>query len=108
MRPARWVNVVAGGWLFISAWLLPEPTWQRINQGLLGMGIFLVAFVAMAYSRCRLVNTLLGLWATVSPFILALAASLAAVNQEAFGFVVLTASLWPSHGDITHGHFVPR
>jgi len=108
MSLARWVNVVVGSWLFISAWLLPASTWQRINQGLLGMAIFFVAFLAMAYLRCRLVNTLLGIWAIVSPFVLALAASLAAVNQVAFGFVVLVASLWPSHGDVTRGHFVPR
>jgi preprotein translocase subunit SecF len=78
MSVARWLNVVAGTWLFVSALLLPAPGWQRVMQGLMGMAIFLVAIVAMAYARFRWINTLLALCAVLAPFVLALPASAAA------------------------------
>jgi len=99
---ARWVNATAGVWLFLSAWIFPAATWERSNQGLSGMCIFLIAFVAMAYARSRLLNTLLGLWVACSPFVFAMPARAASVNQFAVGLVVFAASLWPAHRDITH------
>lgn len=108
MSLARWVSAVAGTWLFISSAVLFAPAWERVNEGFVGVAIFLTAFVAMAYTRFRLVNTVLGLWAVLSPFILALAASAAAVSQVAAGLVVFTASLWPGRKDFTNGHLVPH
>lgn len=108
MSVPRWVNVVAGIWLFLSALLLPAPAWQRVTQAFMGMAIFLVAIVAMAYARFRWINTLLALWAVLAPFALALPASAAAENQLATGLVVLVASLWPGHRDAKGGHPVPR
>ncbi len=99
MSLARWVNVAAGAWIFVCAWVLPAPPWQRLTLALLGMAVFLIAFVAMAYVRLRWVNTLLALWAVLSPFALALPATRATVNQLATGLLVLVASLWPGHHD---------
>lgn|SRR5512135_336924 len=108
MNAARWVNVVAGSWLFVSAWLMPAPQVQRVVQALLGMLIFLVAIVAMADSRFRWLNTLLALSMVVSPFVLSAAATAAAENRVVAGLVVLGASLWPGPRHAEHGHPVHR
>jgi len=108
MSTSRWVNVVAGAWLFLSAWLFPAPRWEDANQGLIGITIFLAAFVAMAYPRFRLVSLALGLWAVASPFALALSAGFASINLLASGLVVVAASLWPTHRQLGHGHALHR
>jgi len=104
MSISRWVNVVAGAWLFLSAWLIPAPPWEDANQGLLGIAIFLIAFLTMAYPRLRLASLALGLWAASTPFALALTAGPAAINLLVTGLVVIAASAWPTHRQLGHGH----
>jgi hypothetical protein len=96
MTSARWVNVVAGAWLFASAWLFTEAAWLRLAQALLGMAVFLVAFAAMALARLRRINSAAALVAMVLPFALALPSGAAADNLLATGLVILVATLWPA------------
>jgi len=108
MDGARWINVGLGAWLFLSAWIFAVPLEQRVDQALVGMTVFMVAFVAMAYARTRWINAVLALWAIASPFVLALPAGPAGTNRLASGLVILAASLWPVHAAITQGHRATR
>ncbi|HTP51162.1 MAG TPA: SPW repeat protein [Anaeromyxobacteraceae bacterium] len=108
MRYPQWVNVVAASWLFASAWFLPGPGMVRANETAVGLLVFLTAFVGMTVERSRRINTALGLWAMVSPFVFAFAATPAALNQFVVGLVIFTASLWPSHRDLGGGHPTSR
>jgi len=108
MRRARWINAVAGAWLFVSAWLLPGAATVRINETVVGLLAFVVAILAMGVQGARRANTVLGLWAISSPFVFAFPASPAALNQVATGLVIFTASLWPAHSDLRRGHPASR
>ncbi|MGZ3456957.1 MAG: SPW repeat protein [Archangium sp.] len=68
---ARWLNVTLGFWL-VSApsvlnYRLQEP---QLNDLCVGLGMILLALVAIAIPKLRYANTLLGVWLIVSPFIL--------------------------------------
>ncbi len=43
---------------------------ELLNGALVGLAIFVVAFLAMALARARRFNTVLGAWAVASPFAL--------------------------------------
>ncbi|MGA8890469.1 MAG: hypothetical protein WB493_02795 [Anaeromyxobacteraceae bacterium] len=91
----RWVSVFVGGWLAMSAWILQEPVPARWIQFATGAAIFLVAIVAMGMVGARRLNTLLGLGAAVTPFVLGMQQPAAGVNLLACGLVALVASLVP-------------
>ncbi len=94
MNP-RWVSVVGGGWLFVSSWFLAAmPPGARIGQGLAGAAIFLTAFVAMGLERARRLNTVLGAWMVVAPFVFGLRIGVAGVSELLIGIAVVAASLW--------------
>ncbi len=91
----RWVSVVVGGWLFVSAWILPAPPEARGVQCVAGALIFLLAFVAMGVHRARRWNTILGACVVLVPFLLALHSAVTGLNQIASGLVAMGASLLP-------------
>ncbi len=90
----RWVNVALGMWLFVSAWLFAVEPGELANNIFLGLAIFLVAFMAMGVEGFRKVNTVLGLWAVVSPFLLGYGDGGGALNDVVVGVLVISASLW--------------
>ncbi len=80
-----WVNVVAGGWLFVSPWIqnftgaaAGSPVGRAIamtaawNAWVVGAVVFLLSLIATQrpQSRPEWVNMLLGVWIFVSPWIL--------------------------------------
>ncbi len=91
----RWVSVVVGGWLFVSAWIFPAPPEVRGIQCVAGAMIFLLAFVAMGVRRARRWNTLLAACVVLVPFLFALHAAVTGLNQIASGLVAMGASLVP-------------
>jgi hypothetical protein len=90
---SRWVNVVMGLVLFCTG-VAARGGVERANGLALGLSVFLVAFLAMAV-RVRRVNTLLGAWAALSPFVLAYRDPVPGWIDVATGVVVVVASLWP-------------
>ncbi len=90
---SRWVNVVMS-LLMVSAGLLGQGA-ERTNNLVVGFAIFLVAFVAMGSVGIRRVNTLLGAWAALSPFVLVYRDPVPGWTAIAAGLVVVVASLWP-------------
>ena len=93
----RWVSVIGGAWLFISSWVIPVPVGPRAAQWITGAAIFLASFMAMGLARARRLSALLGFWAMLMPFVLALHGERAGLNQLATGLLVVVSSLWPLH-----------
>jgi hypothetical protein len=76
MIATRWQdcsNLVLGLWLFVSPWVLGyaggAAAW---NAYVLGSGIVLIALLAASMPKAweELINTLLGVWLVLSPFVI--------------------------------------
>ena len=89
---SRWFNVALGVWLVVAA-LFGSPGTASVNNRLLGLGIFLVAFLAMGIEAFGRVSALLGAWAIVSPFVLGYHDAAAGLNDVAVGILVVATSL---------------
>ncbi len=103
MNLARWVNVAAGTWLFVSGTFLPSSPVQKVVQCLLGATVFLFAITAMADGRFRRINTVIGAAIVLAPFVLGARATPASDNRVLVGLVILFASLWPSRPAVARG-----
>ncbi len=90
---SRWVNV-AMSLLMVCAGLVGRGA-ERTNNLVVGFAIFLVAFVAMGSVGIRRVNTILGVWAALSPFVLVYPDPVPGWTAIGAGLVVVVASLWP-------------
>ena len=90
---SRWVNVVMS-LLVVAAGLLGRGA-ERANNLVVGFAIFLVAFIAMGSVGIRRLNTALGVWAALSPFVLVYRDPVPGWTAIAAGLVVVVASLWP-------------
>ncbi len=90
---ARWVNAVMAV-LVVCAGLFGRGA-ERTNNLVVGFAIFLVSFVAMGSVGARRLNTLLGGWALLSPWVLVYRDPVPGWANAAAGLVVIVASLWP-------------
>ena len=68
---ARWVNLVLGVWLFISAFIWPHSQASQTNSWILGAIIALVSVLAMRDAKLRLVNTGAAIWLFISTLVIA-------------------------------------
>jgi hypothetical protein len=97
-RPASTLNVLAGIWLILSAWILgfngvPAAVWDAV----------LVGIVVLVLAACRLgtagtnglswLNLILGIWLIISPFVLGFSGA-AMGNAVILGILVGLFSLW--------------
>ncbi len=65
-RAARWLNVILGVWLFISAFVWEHTTAERTNSWILGVLCVVFALVAMSQPTARYLNTILAIWLFIS------------------------------------------
>ncbi len=65
-RTARWVNVVLGVWLFISAFVWEHTTAERTNTWILGVLCVVFALIATSTPSVRWLNTILAIWLFIS------------------------------------------
>jgi hypothetical protein len=100
----RWINVALGVWLSATAALFSRGGAALTNNLFLGLSIFLVAFMAMGVDNFRRINTMLGAWAVVSPFLLGYGVSGAAMNDVLVGILVVSTSLWAPHEPDRRAH----
>ncbi len=98
---ARWVNVVMSVVLVSTGLVAGGGPEQAVNL-VLGLSIFLVAFLAMAAARVRRLNTVMGAWAVLSPFVFAYRDPTPGWIDVAAGLVVVVASLWPDRPRLLH------
>ncbi|HTN53257.1 MAG TPA: SPW repeat protein [Anaeromyxobacter sp.] len=92
---ARWVNVVLGAWLIVTAVLVGPAAPEFGDHLFLGLTIFLVAFLAMALPRLRILNLAFGAWAVLSPFVFGYEQARFAFHDIVVGILVIWAAITP-------------
>ena len=95
----RWVNAVLGLWIFASAFVAGERAASFGDHIVVGLAVFVVAFVAMGYPRARYLNAALGAWLVLSPFVFHYLARPIAVNDLAIGILVVSIALTASRSE---------
>lgn len=93
-----WVNLVLGIWLFVSPWILGYAGIQGAAWNAYIMGIAIVVFTVFALRIPKpweeWVNSAVGLWMVLSPWILGFGGQTAATwNAVLVGLAVLSISL---------------
>jgi hypothetical protein len=63
MSTARWINVLLGAWLFISAFLWPHAPGQFANTWVVGLMVVVLSLIAAGgYSWARYLNAVAAVW----------------------------------------------
>lgn len=95
-----WVNLLLGGWLFVSPWVLgyadlPAPAWNSWVLGVVVAAISVAALIQFAQWE-EWVNAILGLWLLISPWVMGFAqdAPAALWNHVLLGIVVAALAIW--------------
>lgn len=65
----RYLNAMAGAWLFLSAFMWTHHALQRTNSWVVGAVIFTTAITSIGIPRLRFFNAIVALWLFVSAFI---------------------------------------
>ncbi len=98
---ARWINVALGAWLFLTALVAGPQAPPFADHLVLGIAIFLLAFMAMGIPKLRHVNAFLGGWTALSPFVFHYMSGRFAFHDIVIGILVFWAAVTPPH--LTHG-----
>ncbi len=108
-RPASVLNVLAGIWLIISAWvlgfsMLPTATWDAV---LVGIAVLVLAAIRLGTTGTvglSWVNFILGIWMLISPWALRFTdAGTATGNAVILGILVGIFGLWGALAPRTTG-----
>jgi hypothetical protein len=67
---ARAMNLLLGGWLFISAFAWEHTGAERVSTAYVGFLAFAAALVAVSIPKARRFTTALSLWLLASPLVL--------------------------------------
>jgi len=86
---ARWINALFGIWVLASGLLAGPHAPSFPDHLVLGIAIFLVAFLAMAIPGARWFNAALGAWLVLSPFVFGYLDRPMALNDIAVGILVV-------------------
>jgi hypothetical protein len=92
-RSARLLNIVAGIWLFISAFVWTHTMAQRTNTWIMGIIIAAVAALAVRAPQLRFVNTVAAVWLFISAFVLPTVSVGTVWNNIIVAIVVFAASM---------------
>ncbi len=92
---ARGINILAGIWLFVSAWVLPHLFAQFTNAWILGIVVVFFAILAMRFPAARYLNTLLAIWLFISAFALPHVSVAPVWNNAIVAIVIFVISLIP-------------
>lgn len=95
MSKARWVNLVLGGWLFLSALLWQDSPSQSINMGMFGLVIAGLARLGGPLAF-RLGTAAVAMWLFWSPFVLPAAGPWSVCNDCLLGMIAFGTPLCPS------------
>ena len=93
---ARWVLVVLGSWLFLSAFAWPHTGEQLTNAWLVGGTCVAITLGSMAAPRLRYFNTLLSAWLLVSAYALPHLSAATMWNNALVALAMFVTSLMPS------------
>ncbi len=65
---ARFINMVVGAWVFLSAFLLAQSDATRTNAWVCGALVVLFAIIALRSPTARFVNTAIAVWLFITSF----------------------------------------
>lgn len=92
---ARWVNLVLGSWLFVSAFLWPHARHAQTDTWFVGLLMATFAATAMAVPGARRLNALLAVWLFGSTLLLARGDMLTLLHNCFVAIAVFAFSLVP-------------
>jgi hypothetical protein len=92
-RSSRYLNILAGLWLFASAFIWRHSAAQFTNTWVMGIIVAAIAAIALAWPAIRYLNTLAGAWLIISAFALPAITAGTRWNNFIVGVVVVTLSL---------------
>ncbi len=99
-RWARILNLLLGIWLFISAFVWPHTIAQRTNTWILGVLCVIFAIIAMTASPAvRWLNTALAIWLFISVWALPHQNLATMWNNALVAICVFILSLVPGRGE---------
>jgi hypothetical protein len=98
--PGPWpriINVIVGGWLFVSAFAWPHSAASQTNSWLVGAAVVITALVALVYPALRWFNTALAIWLATSTMVFPHAGPATIWNNLLVALVVFLVSLVPAY-----------
>ena len=98
----RWVNLVAGIWLFISAFAWPHAEAAQTNTWIVGVLIAIASIWAMFAPAVRFANTIFAIYLFVSAFGFFHENAGTIWNNVIVAVIVFVVSLMPGEPMTTH------
>lgn len=95
---ARYANIVAGVWLFISAFLWEHSDASRTNTWIVGLLMVIFAAAGLRAPVARFANTALSLWLFFSTLTIFHLQSITLWNNLIVAALVFTLSFVPNRG----------
>ena len=92
-RYARYLNIILGLWLVVSAFAWPHAPGQFTNAWMMGVIAAGSAAIALSVPGFRLVNTFVGIWLVISVYALPRFSGATALNNVVVGLLIAIASL---------------
>jgi SPW repeat len=92
-RSSRYLNIIVGIWLFVSAFVWRHSAAQFTNTWVMGIIVAAVAALALTWPTIRYLNTLAGAWLIISAFALPTITAGTRWNNFIVGIVVVVLSL---------------
>jgi hypothetical protein len=105
-RGARYLNVLLGIWLFISAFVWHHSPWEFANTWILGVVTVVAALVALSVPGVQFVNTVVGIWLIISGFGVTRMNVATKWNNALVGVAILLVSLVGWRSSINTGRRV--
>jgi len=101
----RWqdgANLVLGAWLFASPWVLDYSSSAAAwNAYATGAAIMVFALIAAYMPKAweEIINTLIGMWLVMSPFVLASVRTDVALHTVVVGILATSFAIWAMSND---------
>lgn len=92
----RYVNIIAGVWLFVSAFLWQHSPPSRMNNWIVGALIMLFAAIGLLVPVARILNTMLSIWLFFSALAVFHLMGATLWNNLLVATIVFIASLVPT------------
>jgi hypothetical protein len=105
MTERRWkdgANLVLGAWLCVSPWVLQySGSVAGLNAFAMGAAIVVVALIAAYMPKAweEVINTLIGVWLVLSPFVLPHVATKVALHTVLVGILATAFAIWAMSND---------
>lgn len=94
--PARFLNVVVGAWLFVSAFIWTHSPAEFTNTWICGVLAVAFAVIAMTQPMARFLNTLLAVWLVIGTLAFHWVSAGTLWNNLISAAVMFVASLAPN------------